>query len=348
MKLGKFFIAGLILTNSAYALGSDCCFVPYCNKWSFDIGWLSLRPTDDFLTHINYLTTQAVGGTTFWAIDNANTDYLPGFRIALHYDYCPLQSLNLAYGHVSGITNTRVDVPSGSKALSAPISFFLSSDAARAFIGNVTTVALSQKTHFDNVDLVYNKSYPVNCFVNLDLLVGIQALGVSERMNVEHILTNATGEFGADNVHYNNNSVGVGPEIGAGVSLKLLEKLSLFSSAEAIVLGGYSSSKFHEHFAAVGATPNDLNLHFDDSTRVVPGVSGQIGLRYSNDFRHFGFKISAGYQLAKYFNFIDNNAFIDTDLGSITTGVAITTPHEKRELSDFSVGGFFASVGVHL
>lgn len=250
----------------------------------------------------------------FGKIKQVELDWSPGFRIGLGYrlphDGWDLSATYTYYRSDSSKSLGSSAVPGQLKPL------IFNTDRADDF-ADIGRASLDLR--LDSFDLLLGRTYKTSETTTVGLHGGLAAAWISDDMRARFFGTDypSTAGLGA---HWDdkNDFSGFGLKLGVDGDWRLFHGISLFGKADVSLLTG----KFElHHFEAQDVDNNGvfspLDTEIDANTRqevhrIVPVTYLSAGAAWNHKINsNLNIKVSAGYEMTNYFNFIHRRQFTD-------------------------------------
>lgn len=165
--------------------------------------------------------------------------------------------------------------------------------------GSVATIDGRQTLDYQVLDLTLGQTHNITEMLKTRLFAGVRYAKISADTDITYIQTDIDPNP-YDN--YDTSFSGVGPEVGVDLQYKIYDKLGVVASfAGAFLIGNQDSS------ADVYGARDQNSVDADSNTRMVPALNGKLGANWEIPYQlnGWGFGVEAGYQVAYYFQVVD-------------------------------------------
>jgi hypothetical protein len=262
-----------------------------------------------------------------WSNQSIDPKYSPAFKIGLRYMPTEFDDIALDWTHLNATDSASVSA-SPNQFVGPPYS--IGPPAGVAFTNGTANGSL--QSQYDAANLVAGHTFCAGCPFQLRVFGGVEFARLGE---------NLTGTFQdattATSHSYTSNSLftGAGPRLGVRGQYNV-GPLQFFGEAAGAGLIGTSQSGINfttssPALLAVGITTNDQALTSANATAVVPSFDAKLGTAYTFPFSDYGlFKIEAGYQVAVYFNAVNEYALSNVAVSPLSTGVYLATEQQLK------------------
>lgn len=165
---------------------------------------------------------------------------------------------------------------------------------------DTATADARETLDYQVLDATLGQYHNITEMLKTRLFAGVRYAKITDDTDITYIVTGRTiNPF--DN--YDSSFSGVGPEAGLDLEYKIWDKLGVVGSlAAAFLVGNQDSSS--DVFATNGF---QNTVDSDDNIRMVPALNAKLGANWEIPYRlhNWGFGVEAGYQVAYYFNVVD-------------------------------------------
>lgn len=166
--------------------------------------------------------------------------------------------------------------------------------------GDTATAEARETLDYQVFDATLGQYHNITEMLKTRLFAGVRYAKISDDTDITYIRSGvATNVF--DN--YDSSFSGVGPEVGIDLEYKVYDKLGVVGSLAAAFLVGNQDAS-----SDVYSTNGEQNsVKTEDNTRLVPGLNAKLGANWEIPYHinGWGFGVEAGYQVAYYFNVVD-------------------------------------------
>lgn len=280
-----------------------------------------------------------------WSASAVYPGYSAGFDVAGRYIFKDSKAdVALAWTRVT--TSDSDSTYAGSGQFAVPL--FQAGPSFGQTINNASQIAHATAAfNFNVVNL--DAGYPVEYGQNTQVrfYAGLSGAQITEKLSASFQDIAATYMMNSIN---NSQYTGVGPLLGAEGRYQLPYHLGITGGLAASgLIGGLKASTNYisssPQLAAAGITTNYQSINPRNSTQVVPGLDGKLGLNFTHSFTEGTMvTVDAGYAYATYFNAIvaynPNTVFGEVSLGTIALSSL------GKSVSNFSVNGPYVNLSV--
>jgi hypothetical protein len=273
-----------------------------------------------------------------WKIHEIATDYHFGFDVALRGMFHHTNTnLALNWEHFHSTDSAKKTVSSNN--MIGPF-FEIGPDASpyKKAHGKVSF-------HFDEVDLTYGIFVNFGNRLRTNFFSGVSFARIEEKRSSK--FSNFEGTI-VRSIKVPSTFTGAGPQIGLDFCYRIVKGLRFSGDAAVSLLVG--TQKNHTKYKALSPAlpgvgivpPNRQKTSVHDTTQVVPGIEGMLGLAYDFTFReHYLIKLEVGYQAQVYID-----ALQSVDMGSevitppvLPDTVGVFARTFEPSLSNFALAG---------
>ncbi len=263
--------------------------------------------------------------TPNWANQSIDPKYDPAFRIGLRY-------MPTAFDDV-GVDWTHLRATDGASVSAAPNQFVgppysVGPPAGAAFTAGTANGSL--QSQYDAVNLAAGHTFCTECPFQLRVFGGLEFARLGE---------NLTGAFQSGATSHSDTSsslfTGAGPRLGARGQYNV-GQFQFFGEAAGAGLIGTSQSGINFTTASpllsgIGITTNSQGLTSPNATQVVPSFDARLGAAYAFPLRDYGFfKVELGYQVAVYFDAVNEYALSNVAGSPLASGVYLATEQQLK------------------
>lgn len=306
------------------------------SRWDMFAELVYLKPTNDLKYAVFVSGTQPFFQS--WENQVVDTDYSPGFELGLNYNFAqiPYQT-GISWLHL----NTK---DSASKQAARNTDLINVQFVAPPYEVGPPVFAIKQasstiKNEFDSINLKLNRLFEYNLNTHANVFAGINVLHIEQtettifQDNAGSPATPYSYALSADPTFYvqsQNSSKywGAGPSLGLKANYLAYHHLGIMGEALGSLTAGRSevSDQFtgnSSRLISLGLGPTHQSLTTPDSTQVVAGFDGKLGLFYDVETPTLSnLRIELGYRLAFY-----NNAIGAVNpVSLVQAGTVVTTP----------------------
>lgn len=269
-----------------------------------------------------------------WSNQSIDPKYSPAFNVALRYMPTTSDDIALDWTHLQATDNSSVAANS-SQFVGPPYS--IGPPAGVAFTGGSANGSL--QTQYDAADLSAGHAFCADCPFALQVFGGVEYARLGETLTGTFQDT-ATSTFHS----YVSSSLfnGAGPRLGIKGQYNF-GSFQLFGEAAGAGLIGTSKNNINfttvsPALAALGITTNYQSLTSPNATQVVPAFDAKVGTAYTFPATGYGiFKLELGYQVAVYFDAVNQYALSNVAGSPLSGGVYLAT--EQQVKSNLTVQG---------
>jgi Legionella pneumophila major outer membrane protein precursor len=262
-----------------------------------------------------------------WSNQSINPKYSPAFRIGLRYMPTELDDIALDWTHLNATDNASV-IAAPNQFVGPPYS--VGPPAGVAFTNGSANGSL--QSQYDAANLAAGHTFCADCPFQLRVFGGVEFARLGETVTGTFLNAPITTSHS-----YTSNSVftGAGPRLGVRGQYNV-GQLQFFGEAAGAGLIGTSQSNINFTTAspvllALGITNNYQTLTSPNATAVVPSFDAKVGTAYIFPFNDYGlFKVEAGYQVAVYFNAVNEYALSNVSGAPLNTGVYLVTEQQLK------------------
>lgn len=264
------------------------------------------------------LLRSATGGTNTHVgkVKEVELDWEAGFRLGLGY--------RLPYdGWDVGASYTYFRSDATSTTTAAPGSGLVAAVLPAPDLGSaaefVDLARANLELKLDSVDVLFGRSYKPSETTSVKLYGGFTGSWIEDELSVSYFnLNGATPTTAGYGYEWREkiDFTGYGIKVGASGDWKLKYGLSLFGRAEAALLSGSFDIR---HYEALDLNNNRIaesgEIQHDSkqtTNRLVPEVVLAAGVAWNHKLNdRLNLKVSAGYEMTNYFNFISRSGRTD-------------------------------------
>ena len=263
--------------------------------------------------------------TPNWSNQSIDPKYSPAFRVGLRY--MPTNSDDL------GLNWTHLRATDGASVSAAPNQFVgppysVGPPAGVAFTNGTANGSL--QSSFDAVNLDAGHTFCADCPFQLRVFGGVEFARVGE---------NLTGAFQSGATSHSDTTsslfTGAGPRLGARGQYNVGQFQFFGEAAGAGLIGtsqtGINFTTASPTLSALGIITNNQALTSPNATEVVPSFDARLGAAYAFPLSDYGFfKVELGYQVAVYFDAVNQYALSNVAGSPLSAGVYLTTEQQLK------------------
>ena len=263
--------------------------------------------------------------TPNWSNQSIDPKYSPAFRVGLRYMPTAFDDLGLDWTHLRATDGASVSA-APNQFVGPPYS--VGPPAGAAFTGGNATGSL--QSSYDAVNLDAGHTFCADCPFQLRVFGGVEFARLGE---------NLTGAFQAGATSHSDTTsslfTGAGPRVGARGQYNV-GQFQFFGEAAGAGLIGTSQSGMNFTTAspllsAIGITTNNQALTSPNATQVVPSFDARLGAAYAFPLSDYGFfKVELGYQVAVYFDAVNEYALSNVAGSPLASGVYLATEQQLK------------------
>lgn len=330
---------------------------------------LYLQPGSDGLNYAVFTS----GNQPFqqsWAYQAIDPSYSPGYEFGVNHMFNDgFHSISLSWSHLNTKDSDSKQVSSGTdlKTVEFVAPEF---DVGPAVFGIKRADAMVE-FNFDSLKFNLGRSLQPSANLQTKFFAGVGLLRIDQTITTafsQYAGTPATPysyALPADpnylfKIKSQSSYLGAGPDIGFNAQYQLFRNIGLVGEMSGILAAGKSRAK--ENYTAnstrlieIGFSPSQQKLTVPDSTDVVVGFDGKLGVFYQNKNSRFSrIRLETGYRLSGYYNPI--TAVTPTSL--VQVGTIVATPEfstgtmainsSKVKRYKYDVNGLYLTLGVAL
>ncbi len=263
--------------------------------------------------------------TPNWSNQSIDPKYSPAFRVGLRYMPTEFDDLGLDWTHLRATDGASVSA-APDQFVGPPYS--VGPPAGAAFTGGNATGSL--QSSYDAANLNAGHTFCADCPFQLRVFGGVEFARLGE---------NVTGAFQSGATSHSDTTsslfTGAGPRVGARGQYNV-GQFQFFGEAAGAGLIGTSQSGINFTTAspllsAIGITTNNQALTSPNATQVVPSFDARLGAAYAFPLSDYGFfKIELGYQVAVYFDAVNEYALSNVAGSPLAAGVYLATEQQLK------------------
>ncbi len=263
--------------------------------------------------------------TPNWSNQSIDPKYSPAFRVGLRYMPTEFDDLGLDWTHLRATDGASVSA-TPSQFVGPPYS--VGPPAGAAFTNGTATGSL--QSSYDAANLNAGHTFCADCPFQLRVFGGVEFARLGE---------NLTGAFQSGATSHSDTTsslfTGAGPRLGARGQYNV-GQFQLFGEAAGAALIGTSQSGINFTTASpllsgIGITTNNQGLTSPNATQVVPSFDAKLGAAYAFPLTDYGFfKVELGYQVAVYFDAVNQYALSNVAGAPLATGVYLATEQQLK------------------
>jgi hypothetical protein len=263
--------------------------------------------------------------TPNWSNQSIDPKYSPAFRVGLRYMPTEFDDLGLDWTHLRATDGASVSA-APNQFVGPPYS--VGPPAGAAFTGGTATGSL--QSSYDAINLDAGHTFCADCPFQLRIFGGVEFARLGE---------NLTGAFQAGATSHSDTTsslfTGAGPRVGARGQYNV-GQFQFFGEAAGAGLIGTSQSGINFTTAspllsAIGITTNNQALTSPNAMQVVPSFDARLGAAYAFPLSDYGFfKVELGYQVAVYFDAVNQYALSNVAGSPLASGVYLATEQQLK------------------
>lgn len=312
---------------------------------------LALKPS---ATNLNYaiLNKELPAQTPTWVEREVNPSYGAAFELGGRY-VVPNQAndVSLTWTHLNSSTSTSVNTPDASYFIGPDYEIGPAGITMRSAYGNANF-------KYDMVHLDAGQYVDFGRHVEMRFFGGLGIGFLREDVKAQYagnvLAGTYAGPFSSMSENY-SNFTGVGPRIGMRMDYNADYGFGFLGEAAVSALIGNSHSALdfvssgQQLLILYGQINNYQSIVDKDTTQVVPGIDGKLGVQYKRPLCNGSLlTVQAGYQAAVYINAINQYkpGSLVAGAGIETGGIFVATMNHT--LSNYSVQGPFLSLAFQV
>lgn len=299
-------------TNSKFDVKVPC----YKGGLTFGLAGLYLQPSSSELDYaVAFPTTGDLNTATFHSVE---PDYGWGYQVSLGYVFPGTgNDVKLTYTSLNASTKDSFTSTSFAGTIAEFAPFF---DGPISFVP--TSAEAKVKHNLEVIDLDAGQHIVIGCNTELRMFGGLRYVDLHSRFDANYF-ADVDITVDEDTVIVDNLSLltrqkshfkGIGPRIGTDLHYNLGSGFGVVGqAASALVIGDINSNQ-SAVINVVDADTGDvlfnegISSKFSKERRVVPNLTGKLGLDYSYEFcnpTRTRLTLEAGYLVDTYFNSVD-------------------------------------------
>jgi hypothetical protein len=280
-----------------------------------------------------------------WDVGTLRPNYSAGFDLAGRYVFQNAENdLLLNWEHLN--TNNSDAIYAGTNQFVVPI-FQVGPSIGQSVNYPTQQAHANVKFNYDVVNLDAGQYVSYGQRTQVRFYAGLSGAQLKETLNTLFQDNGATFGINSEN---NSKFTGVGPLFGVDGLYKLPHNVGITGALAASALIGRSEAStdytsYSPQLAAAGVATNHQSITPKDTTQVVPGFNGKLGLNYTQVFGKGNVcALEVGYEYATYFNAVVayNPAVV---FGEVNLGT-IALSSLGKSVSNFSVNGPYVNLSV--
>jgi hypothetical protein len=170
-------------------------------------------------------------------------------------------------------------------------------------LGETAYAHAIQNINYSVFDANLGQYHDITEMLKARIFAGVRYAQINATLNNNYAFSGSTDQYYDQ---YSSSFNGVGPEVGLDLEYKVWEKLGVVGRLGAAFLVGQqeASSNVYGEFA-------QTNVEGDTLVRLLPAIDAKLGLNWEIpvDHHHYAFAIEGGYQVAYYWDVVDQLQF---------------------------------------
>lgn len=328
-------LASSLCTGYAYAGGEE---MPQDSSGQFgmSITNLYLKPGADNLVYAVHTKPLPVPDPS-WTQETIQPGWQPTFAVGFNYIFPDQKDqIKLDWLYLNSVDSAS-NTATGSESV-APAYYF--GPLAQNLRG--TTANGSVQFNLNDVRLVFDHTFTINHYLQLDPFVGVGGAYLRQNINATFTGTSGIGDLPYNITSYNRSRfIGAGPRLGFSATGTFGEHFQLLTSFGGTVMAGTiaSSTDFNSFGGVANPSPVQTSMANIIQTEVVPELDAKLAMAYTTAFQSGrSLSLEFGYLFSTYLNGI--NQVVPTALvpNAFNNG-AIAVETSEQQQSNFDING---------
>ena len=263
-----------------------------------------LAPTMNGLDYVNVENTDALGLETFTP-SNINPNYNWGYFLAFGYMISKHYDIQASWQQFNSNQSDSTLVTGG-----ADTDMYTSNLTEIAVpVGVIDEASTTETLKTQAFDATLGQYHNITKMLNVRPFAGVKYAQVNSKTVNDYTGTSIDLPRSEE---YNSQYWGVGPEVGLDAEYKIVQHFGVVGHlAAAFLVGDLTTST--DYAAAAGGGFASVDYDGEKNNRVVPELDAKLGLNWTSLYAHesFGLGIEGGYQVAYYFDVVDQVQLTD-------------------------------------
>jgi hypothetical protein len=267
---------------------------------------------------LDYLTTQTVTPNTYDP-NHLNPNYSWGYFLAFGYMISSHYDIQASWQQYNSNQSEEKDFSPATAGFIHSASDFVSAVAAGATAEATSEEVLDTQAF----DATFGQYHKLSSMLTARPFVGVKYAQVNDKTS--NTYTTPSIVNGPNNEIYDSKFSGAGPEIGLDAEFKIVQHFGMTGHVAVAALVGDLQTSTHIYNAVVDLA----NVEDEKNNRVIPSLDAKIGLNWNSLYSHdrFGIGIDGGYQVAYFFDVVDQVTANDGGIAHNFSDVGIMGPY---------------------
>jgi hypothetical protein len=287
------------------------------HRYTLTGGATYLAPT---MNGLDYVTTETLSGTTeTYDPENINPNYSWGYFLAFGYMISSHYDIQASWQQFNSNQEASTN-------FAGPGEAYTSSLTSSAFVaGEVGSAESTEVLDTQSFDATLGQYHKLSSMLTARPFVGVKYAQVNDKTTNEYASSGAAIPAGYQEV-YNSKFSGAGPEVGLDAEYKIVQHFGVTGHLAAAFLVGDLQTSTDISNTASGLIDD---IDGEKNNRVIPSLDAKLGLNWNSLYAHdsFGIGIEGGYQVAYYFDVVDQVQDTSTGLVHNYSDVGIMGPY---------------------
>lgn len=297
------------LSLNALADQSPCSVSVPCYNGGVTIGLagLYLKPSSDRLDYA--ITYPGLADVVAGDVQTVTPDYDWGYRVSLGYIFPgTARDVTVTYSNFNHKTKDSVIVEDPAFLVST-VTPLITADVLS------TRSDASAKFNYQTLDVDFGQYFNIGCNTRVKLIAGVRFADLDSKFKARYDSVLPDDEIfdsTAILTAQKNTFKGVGPRAGVNLEYGFGNGFGVVAQTTTALLVGNNTNNFFQRDVSfvddVAVTDETASFHQNKQTRVVPNLTGKLGVNYNYEFcnpSRTHLTVEAGYQVDHYFNIAD-------------------------------------------
>lgn len=283
-------------------------------RYTLTGGATYLVPSVNGLDYANILRETSPGNASEHN-ENINPGYDWGYFLAFGYKISKHYDLQASWSQYDSSDTDGVGVTGPASLWTSNLNEIVLAD------GETASASTSESLKVQAFDANLGQYHNITKMLTVRPFLGVGYAKVQSK--TQNVYADAAGTLTGD--EYNSTFSGAGPEVGFDALYEVYQQLGVVGHfGTAFLIGNQDTD------SQVTAETNFIDYKGESETRMVPAINAKLGLSWDSLYSHksFGVGIEGGYQVAYYFNAVNQvQAISEGQVDSNYSSVGVMGPY---------------------